>query len=320
MTQSIEAIETEAPLWSPKDPSSSQTTLFRNRINEKFGLSLESYEQLWEWSCSHRGDFWDQVWGYENVIGTKGPGRLVDETARPADNPLWFEGAELNWAENQLRHHSSRPDDIALIQIPEPCPGWSPSAKKVTQKELYELVGRVQRSMKSSGLKRGDRVAYWGANTLEAVVVLLATSSLGGIFSSAAADFGTDGVIERLTQIRPKLLFVTNGVVYNGVARPLLTLLPNLLERLEHKPETTIVIDHLDPGMVKTPEGLSGLVTGWEEYLDKNEGEVEFVRMGFNEPIWILFSSGTTGKPKAIVVSSEHPAVFSESRWGTDSV
>lgn len=320
MTQPVESISREEPLWSPKDPSSSQTTLFRNRINEKFGLSLETYEQLWEWSCSHRGDFWDQVWDYENVIGTKGAGPYVDENARPAGNPLWFEGAELNWAENQLRHHATRPDDIALIQISEPCPGWSPTAKKVTQKQLYELVGRVQRSMRSSGFERGDRVAYWGANTLEAVVVLLATSSLGGIFSSAAADFGTDGVIERLTQIRPKLLFVTNGVVYNGVARPLLALLPNLLEKLECKPERTIVIDHLDPGMVKLPNGLSGLVTGWEEYLDKNEGEVKFVRMGFNEPIWILFSSGTTGKPKAIVVSWTHLVCSLYFGQGTDSV
>lgn len=297
----------EAPLWTPRDPSTSQTTLFRKHVNERYGLSLETYEQLWEWSCSHRGDFWSEVWDYEQVIGDKGTSSArawVDESARPADNPRWFEDASLNWAENQLRHHATRPDDVALIQISEPCPGWTPAAKKVTQRELYELVGRVQRSMKRSGVQKGDRVAYWGANTLEAVVILLATSSLGGIFSSAAADFGLDGVVERLMQIRPKLLFVTNGVVYNAAPRPLLPLVPRLLERLaDHRLERTVVIDHLSREMVARPEGLDELVTGWEEYLDKSEGEVEFMRMGFNEPIWILFSSGTTGKPKAIVVS-----------------
>lgn len=302
----------EAPLWTPKDPSSSQTTLFRQRINRNHNLSLETYEQLWEWSCSHRGDFWSEIWDFENFIGTKGAAPYVDEEARPADNPLWFKGASLNWAENQLRHHTTRPDDIALIQISEPCPGWTPSPKRVTQKELYQLVGRVQRGMKASGLKKGDRVAYWGANTLEAVVVLLATSSLGAIFSSAAADFGTDGVVERLTQIRPKLLFVTNGVVYNGVARPLLTLLPELLERLPYRPERTVIVDHLARDMCQRPDGLESSVVDWEEFLDKREGEVSFVRMGFNEPIWILFSSGTTGKPKAIVVSL-HDAVLHSS-------
>jgi acetoacetyl-CoA synthetase len=294
----------EAPLWTPKNASTSQTTLFRKRINEKYNLSLTSYEQLWEWSCSNRGSFWSEVWDFENVIGTKGQEPYVNESARPSSNPTWFSDASLNWAENQLRHHLTHPDDIALIQISEPCPGWTPPTKRVTQRELYTLVGQLQRSMKASGLKKGDRVAYWGGNTLEAVVVLLATSSLGGIFSSAAADFGTDGVIERMTQIRPKLLFVTNGVVYNAAPRPLLPLLPVLMRNLDHPPEKVVIIDHLAEELVPRPDGLAKEVVGWEEYLDKGEGEVEFTRMGFNEPIWILFSSGTTGKPKAIVVST----------------
>lgn len=292
----------EAPLWTPKNPDASQTTLFRNRINEKYGLALSTYEQLWEWSCSNRGSFWSEVWDFEGVIGEKGDGPYVDESATPSSNPTWFPGASLNWAENQLRHHTTYPDDIALIQISEHCQGWSPSPRRVTQKELCMLVGRVQRSMKATGLRKGDRVAYWGGNSLEAVVVLLATSSLGGIFSSAAADFGLDGVVERLTQIRPKLLFITNGVVYNAAPRPMIHLLPGLLAKLEYPPEKTIVISHLPSSICPSPDDLGGQTVSWEDYLNKEEGEVEFVRMGFNEPIWILFSSGTTGKPKAIVV------------------
>jgi len=293
----------EAPLWIPKNASISQTTIFREQINERYNVSLSTYEQLWGWACSNRGAFWSEVWDFENLIGTKGSPPYVDESARPSSNPTWFPDASLNWAENQLRHHSTHPDNIALIQISESYPGWTPPAKKVTQRELYALVGRLQRSMKQSGLQKGDRVAYWGGNTLEAVVVLLATSSLGGIFSSAAADFGTDGVIERMTQIRPKLLFVTNGVVYNAAPRPLLPLLPVLLKNLEYPPEKVVIVNHLSEELVPFPSGLAKEVVGWEEYLNKGDGEVEFVRMGFNEPIWILFSSGTTGKPKAIVVS-----------------
>lgn len=293
----------EQPLWTPSDPSSSQTIRFREHINEKHNLHLETYEQLWQWSCTNRGMFWSEVWDFEKIVGKKGLGPFVDESVRPSQNPIWFPNASLNWAENQLRHHKTHPDDVALIQISESCPGWAPSVKHLSQEDLYRLVGKVQRSMKSSGIQKGDGVAYWGGNTMEAVVVLLATSSLGAIFSSAAADFGTDGVIERMTQIRPKLLFVTNGVVYNAAPRPLLPSLSILLEKLDHKPEKVIIISHLSDSMVPLPDSLGPTVMSWDKYLDKGVQDVEFTRMGFNEPIWILFSSGTTGKPKAIVVS-----------------
>lgn len=299
----------EQPLWTPPSPKETQTNQFRLHINSKYGLQLDTYEQLWRWSCHNRGDFWREVWEWEDVVGDLGSKSLsVNNTNRPSDNPAWFDDASLNWAENQLRHCATHPDDIALIQISEPCPGWEPPTRRVTQKELYKLVGKVQRSMKAAGLVKGDRVAFWGGNTLEAVVVLLATSSLGGIFSSAAADFGKDGVIERLQQIRPKLLFVTNGVVYNAAPRPLLPLLSTLLSSLDEPPQTTVVISHLPESLVVTPEDLKsqGKTTSWEDFLDRSEGDVEFLRMGFNEPIWILFSSGTTGKPKAIVVRHDH--------------
>ncbi|WVF72649.1 acetoacetate-CoA ligase [Kwoniella sp. CBS 6097] len=290
-------------LWSPSDASSTQTSLFRDHMNKTHFLSLESYEDLWNWSITHRGEFWSSVWDWEKVLGTKG-NHTVDESARPVDNPLWFDGASLNWAENQLRHHKDHPDDIAIITTSEPCPGHSPQPKQITQAELCTLVGKAQRSLIKAGVKKGDRVGFWGGNVLEAAVVLLATSSIGGIFSSAAADFGVDGVKERLEQIKPKVLFVTNGVVYAGSARPLLPLLPKLLASLSDPPEQVVIIDHLPDELVpepKEPEFENGKVSRWDDWLDRAEGEVTFERMGFNEPIWILFSSGTTGKPKAIV-------------------
>lgn len=127
-------------------------------------------------------------------------------------------------------------------------------------------------------------------------MTLLACSSLGGIFSSAAADFGVDGVLERLTQIRPKLLVVTNGVVYAEQPRPLLPLLPKLLEQLDNRPEQIVVVDHLPTELVPVPEACADRLKRWDDWLGEGSDKVQFARTGFNEPIWILFSSGTTGE------------------------
>jgi len=293
-------------LWIPGHPSSSQATAFRTRINSRYSINLATYADLWKWSCNHRGAFWGEVWDYEEVIGSKGSGEVVIETVSPSANPPWFPDASLNWAENQLRHHSTYPDNIAIIQTSETCPGHIPSTRRIAQRELYQSVGRTQRAMRDAGVCKGDRVAFWGGNCAGAVIVLLATSALGGIFSSAAADFGVDGVVERLEQIRPKLLFVTNGVVYAETPRPLLPLLPALLGRLTVPPERTVVIEHLPASLVPMSPGLQGKkVENWDDFLDKGDGEVEFTRMGFNEPIWILFSSGTTGEGSSSWVEFE---------------
>ncbi|WVQ82047.1 acetoacetate-CoA ligase [Cryptococcus sp. DSM 104549] len=297
---------TPAPLWAPSSPSTTQTALFLKHINSTHSPSppLSTYADLWAWSCAHRGAFWSALWDWEHVVGSKGPpsDAVVDESATPAANPAWFPTAQLNWAENQLRHARTRPEAVAVLSTSEPCPSlsYAPPVKRTTQAELYALVSRVQAALRSAGVGKGDRVAFWGGNCLEAISTLLATSALGGVFSSAAADFGVDGVVERLEQIRPKVLVVTNGVVYAGKVRPLLPLVPALLGKLSTPPEEVVVVDHLPGEMVPVPDELQGKVKPWDGWLG-DEGEVEFLRMGFNEPIWILFSSGTTGKPKAIV-------------------
>ncbi|WVW85775.1 acetoacetate-CoA ligase [Kwoniella bestiolae CBS 10118] len=287
-------------LWTPSNPSQTQTSLFREHLNSSHSLSLSSYEDIYNWSISHRAEFWSALWDWEKVIGEKG-NHVVNEKASPEDNPPWFEDSRLNWAENQLRHSSTYPDDIAVIQLSESTSSYTPPTKRITQKELNILVGQAQRSLVRAGARKGDRIGFWGGNVLEAVVLVLATSSIGCIFSSAASDFGVDGVKERLDQIQPRLLFVTNGVVYNGVVRPLLPLLPKLLESLKTPPEKIVVIDHLPEGLVPSLQELEEKVERWDEWLDDTEGETTFERLGFNDPIWILFSSGTTGKPKAIV-------------------
>lgn len=308
-------------LWAPAHPESAQATLFREAVNAKHGLTLSSYEDLQQWSCSDRGAFWDQVWDWEGVIGHKGDGevgiassltrshQVVDAKATPRDNPRWFPNAKLNWAENQLKHALTHPDDIAIIDTTEHMPEFAPEPRRVTQRELVELVGRAQRAMVNMGVQKGHRVAYWGGNRLESVVTLLAASSLGAIFSSAAADFGVDGVIERLEQIKPHLLVVANGVIYNAKAHSLLPLLPRLLSSLSHPPKATIIIEHIpSTGVSDVSDFLAGHHDGhttiykWSDVVDDEEPYTPtFTPLDFNDPIWILFSSGTTGKPKAIV-------------------
>ena len=201
------------PLWTPSDPTRTQTHHFREDINEKYSLNQKTYEDLYKWSINNRSDFWSSLFTYENIIASCPPPsssstKVVDESASPADNPPWFTGTSLNWAENQLRHATSHPNDVVIIQTSEPCSAHSPAPLKVTGKELLEMVGSVERQMRKSGVGKGDRVGWYGGNCLEAVVVLLATSAVGAVFSSAAADFGVDGVVERLQQVRQgSLLF-----------------------------------------------------------------------------------------------------------------
>lgn len=166
-------MDDNAPLWSPADASATTCARFREHINATHSLSLANYEDLFNWSISHRGDFWSAVWEFEQVIGEKGDAPYVDEKARPADNPFWFEGASLNWAENQLRHARTRADETALVQVQESCSGFEPDTKRVTWKELESTVGRVQRAMRASGVGRGDTVAFWGGTC----VVSFSTSS-----------------------------------------------------------------------------------------------------------------------------------------------
>lgn len=188
-------------LWAPAHPEAAQSSQLAAHISQKYGVQLSTYEDFWRWSCANRGEFWSEVWDWEGVIGDKGSAPYVDAKARPKDNPKWFAGARLNWAENQLRHAVAHPDDVAVIDTCEHTPDFKPEPRKVTQKELVALVSQAQAGMKAAGVQKGHRVAYWGGNRLEAAVTLLAATSLGAIFSSAAADFGVDGVIERLEQV-----------------------------------------------------------------------------------------------------------------------
>ncbi|KIK68140.1 hypothetical protein GYMLUDRAFT_36974 [Collybiopsis luxurians FD-317 M1] len=293
-------------LYRPQN-SNTATNRFLDRINTQYRLSLSSYSDLYLWSTQHIHLFWDSVWDFTEIIGTKGT-NVVDPNAKPAENVPWFPGSRLNWAENMLHHRSSR---IALIQPTEPTPECpNPPLKRCTYAELYALVADLVSALLHHGVQPGDRIASYSSNCIENVAACLATTAVGAIWVSAAADFGPEGVLERFEQVQPKFIFTVDAVVYNAKVHNHLTKLKTLLMGLKGVVNTK-------PKIIVVNTGLQGSdQAGWDDWVDWNdfvcqgqalklgrseEGEITWYRGSFDDPLWILFSSGTTGRPKPIV-------------------
>ncbi|KAG8718896.1 hypothetical protein FRC08_004115 [Ceratobasidium sp. 394] len=296
------------PLFVPRT-SDAKTWQLMRKVNAKYSLSLTSYDEFWAWSTDHIGEFWDSVWDETNIIGERGE-NVVDKKALPADNPDWFPGSRVNWAENALWCRSL--DKVALIEAVEPTPDLDgPSIRKLTYAELYSNVADVVSALLEQGVTKGDRVASYSSNCIETVVVCLATAAIGALWVSAAADFGPDGVLERFEQVRPKVIFAVNSVSYNGKRHPhipkLETLLAGLNKRGLESPK--VVIIDATRGKASSADSDSAWER-WDDFLNRgrrlkvgrdHDGNIAWTRVDFNHPLWIMFSSGTTGKPKAIV-------------------
>ncbi|PCH41206.1 acetoacetyl-CoA synthetase [Wolfiporia cocos MD-104 SS10] len=296
------------PLYSPSAPDNTRTYRFLREVNARHGLTLASYLDLYEWSTSKIDKFWSAVWDETGVVGTKG-GHVVDPTALPPANPRWFTEAKLNWAENMLRCRS--PDKTALIEAIEPEPSNpSPAFRRVSYAELYVLVADLVSAFLAAGLKAGDRVASYSSNCIENVAACLASSAIGCIWVSAAADFGPEGVLERFEQVQPSLIISVDSVIYNAKVHPhlpkLRALLAGLHERAQIKPKVIVARRQTTDA---SPDWDENWHT-WDDFVAQGisqklgrtpDGEIDWFRTDFNWPLWILFSSGTTGRPKPIV-------------------
>ncbi|KAG6873321.1 hypothetical protein C0995_000474 [Termitomyces sp. Mi166 len=304
----IELFDDE-PLYRPSHPEDSATFRFLARVNATTGLSLKSYQELYTWSTTNIDSFWSAVWDETKIIGYKGD-HVLDNTAIPPLNPLWYSDAKLNWAENMLHCRSDK--KLALIQATEPTPeDPTPELRKCSYQELFARTADLASALLRNGLEPGDRVASYSSNCIENVIACLATTALGGIWVSAAADFGPEGVIERLEQVEPKFIFAVDAVVYNAKVHrhiPKLTALLSGLSKRNLAPSKVIVI-HALPQREDRGDWLAEW-TPWDTFLAEGRscklgrtpsGDIEWLRGSFNAPLWILFSSGTTGKPKPIV-------------------
>ena len=276
-------------LWTPDSSAGTNTPVagFAAFVADRTDMDWNGdFQTLWQWSVDENVAFWDLFWDWHGVIGDKGDRLIEDETAMPGAR--FFPDATLCYAENML---AGADDRLALSAH-----GENGLIARLTRAELKDRVMRLAGWMQSVGIGQGDRVAAYIPNIPEAVIAMLATSAVGGIFSSCSPDFGIGGASDRFSQIEPKLLIVCDGYSYAGkpfdrmeIVRELAAGMPSVTH--------TLVIPFLndDPDMSGLPHPALFAETESAEPL------ADFVRVGFNDPLYILFSSGTTGAPKCIV-------------------
>jgi acetoacetyl-CoA synthetase len=261
---------------------------FMADVNQAHNLSLTDYDSLYHWSVSNMAAFWEAVWQFAGMMHSAPYTSVLENPVMPG--AIWFKGAQLNFAENLLRYRDARP---ALVFVQE----GGQEVAALTYRDLYQQVAHLAHFLRESGVRVGDRVAGFMPNRIETVVAMLAATSLGAIWSSCSPDFGFKGVMDRFGQIEPKVLFTTDGYTYNGKDL-------NALDRVSQVAREIEAIEHVVvvPMVSETPD-VSTVPRAclWSEALTNNAAEIDFVQLPFDHPLYIMYSSGTTGVPKCIV-------------------
>jgi acetoacetyl-CoA synthetase len=285
----------QKPLWEPTahELEGSEMARFMRWAGERRGEPFADYGELWRWSVDELEDFWAALWEFTGVRASKPYARVLGSREMPGAS--WFPGTELNYAENMLAGRD--PGELAVVHASEArAPG------QLTWGELHEQVAAAAGGLRALGVGRGDRVVAYMPNIPETLVALLATASLGAIWSSAAPEFGARSVIDRFAQIGPKVLIGVDGYRHGGKDFDRREVLAGILAELPTV-EHVVTLPYLDPDEDAPVAGAGSRgVHGWDELLALGAGcELEFEQVPFEHPLWVLYSSGTTGLPKAIV-------------------
>jgi len=281
-------------LWKPSEEKIKNSNIYRfmNFINEKHHQDFAEYEALYQWSIDNISDFWASFWEFAQIKFSKPYDRVIDDVTK-MPGAKWFEGARLNFAQNLLSYTDDR---IALIFR-----GEDQVRREVTYAELYDEVARVARSLKEAGVQKGDRVAGFMPNMPETVIAMLAATSMGAIWSSCSPDFGIKGVLDRFGQIKPKVLFTANGYFFKGKDLDSLDRVSQVLKEIPSI-EKVVVVSYTqeEPDISGLPNALS-----YRDFRspDQNLG-IDFEQLPFDHPLYIMYTSGTTGLPKCMVQSA----------------
>jgi acetoacetyl-CoA synthetase len=279
-------------LWTPSaaQVADANLTAFRTWLADR-GHAFDSYDALWRWSVTDLDGFWQAIWDYTGITGSAPSERVLGRRQMPGAE--WFPGTRLNYAQHILRRE--RPGETALLSVSESGPAVS--------MDWAELAGQVRilgTQLRAMGVRPGDRVASCLPNIPHAVIAMLATTSIGAIWASCSPDFGWRGVLDRFRQLTPKVLFCVDGYKYGGERFDRSDELRQIIGGLDSL-ERVIWLPYLDPSAGTAP--AAGALT-WIQVLDHPPvpaAQFEFEQVPFAHPLWILFSSGTTGLPKAIV-------------------
>ncbi len=278
------------PLWTPSTERAADSILanFTAEASARTGRRFAGFDELHRWSTDESPAFWSLLWTFGGVVGTRGERTLVDGDRMPGAQ--WFPDARLNFAENLLRKPGT---DDALVFW-----GEDRIKRRMSWDNLHELVSRLAQALKSSGVVKGDRVSGYLPNLPESIAAMLATASLGAVWSSCSPDFGVQGVVDRFGQIEPKVFICADGYLFGGKQVDSLGEVRAILERLPSVARVVVV-----PYLSEHPDlaGIRKAVTLGDYLRPFAAKDIAFERVEFNHPLYILYSSGTTGVPKCIV-------------------
>ncbi len=281
---------TNQAIWKPKPADIEKLSIsqFTQLVNSKYELNLSDYQQLHQFSIEHADQFWQTLVDFCQIDFHKQASTVVKHEQHMIETQ-WFVGSQLNYAQNVLKHRSNK---TAITFENE-----KGDHSTLSYEQLYQQVAKLQYFLQQQGIEKGDRVAGFLPNMMETIIAMLATTALGAVWTSTSPDFGFDGVIDRFGQVEAKLLFVTDGYFYNGKTHDCIEKATIISDKIPSIQKTVVISfagndwqDHVDEHFI-----------GWNDAMNNHNTEVHYEHVEFDHPLYILYSSGTTGKPKCIV-------------------